>query len=102
MGPVTGKVYVVGDRYTLPLFRGIGAVTREAYSAGEALDILREAVMAGAALVVVFKHILGEREEEFRREADKYGITVLVLPTRWAPAEPVNIEKLIAKALGLG
>ena len=98
-----GKVMVVGDRVNLPLFRSIGLVTAEARNAGEAIRIVREAAASGdIALVIVLKHIVSGSEDEVVRAAQEAGVPVLVLPTPRAPAEKINVEKLLARALGLG
>lgn len=95
-----GKVVVIGDRDTLPLFRAAGARVVEAYSDSEVIEALRS-VAGEAGIAIVLKHVV-EDEEAVRREAEKLGIHVFILATRWAPAEAVSIEKLIARALGIG
>ena len=96
------KAAVIGDRETLPLFRGLGFHAVEATSDDEVVRALRGiAGEGGYALVIVYKHVVKD-EEAVRREAEKLGLPLLILPTRWAPAEPVDVNKLIAKALGFG
>ncbi len=97
-----GKVLVIGDRMSLPLFRSVGAETREASGDNDVLGHLREVQRReDVSLVVVLKHIVRE-EDKIISEAQKLGIPILILPTLWAPAEKINVEKLLAKALGLG
>jgi len=97
-----GRILVVGDRDTLPLFRAVGARVAEAGNAEEALEaIRREAARGDVAVAIVLKHVVGD-EEEFRAKASRLGVPVLVLPTRWAEAKPVDVNKLVARALGLG
>lgn len=97
-----GRVLVVGDRDTLPLFKAVGARVAEAGSAEEALEALRrEASRGDIAVAIVLKHVIGD-EEEFRARASGLGVPVLVLPSRWAEAKPVDVNKLVARALGLG
>lgn len=96
------KAAVIGDRETLPLFRGLGFHVEEATEDSEVIRALnRIATEGGYAFVLVYKHVISD-EDAVRREAEKLGIPILILPTRWAPAEPVDVNKLIAKALGFG
>ena len=97
-----GIVVVMGDRVNLPLFRSIGL---EGYEVRDDRDVIEGLkVLAGrgdVSLVIVLKHVVGD-EQRIVEEAQKVGIPILVLPTLWAPAEKVNVEKLLARALGLG
>ena len=102
MQAARGRILVVGDRDTLPLFRAIGARVVEAGSEDEALEaIRREAGRGDIAVAIVLKHIVGD-EEEFRAKASRLGVPVLVLPGRGAEARPVDVNRLVARALGLG
>jgi V/A-type H+-transporting ATPase subunit F len=96
------KLAVVGDRANVPLFRSIGAVTVEASNEEEALRAVESlSSRPDVGLVVVLRHVISD-EEEFRRKAEKFGVPLLVLPTRWSRVEPINVDKLIARALGMG
>ncbi|MEB2835786.1 MAG: hypothetical protein GSR80_001315 [Desulfurococcales archaeon] len=96
------KVAVIGDAETLPLLRGLGAHAVEAVGDDAVVEALRGlASEGGYALAIVFKHAV-EDEDRIRREARALGLPVLILPTLWAPAEPVNVERLLARALGFG
>ncbi len=96
-----GRVVVVSDRVNAPLFRSVGLKVYEAEGQDEVLAKVRSAASENAALVIVLKHLL-EDEEAFQRQVERLGVTVLVLPTLWAKAEPINVEKILARALGLG
>lgn len=98
---VETSVAVIGDRLSLPLFRMVGMKVLEANSQGEAEEAVRRAAQAGSKIVVVLKHVVSD-EERLREEAAKEGVTLLVLPTKWSKAEPINVEKLLMEALGLG
>ena len=95
------KLLVIGDEDTLPLFRSMGALTRTAKNDDDIIKVLRRASENEVALAIVLKHIVND-EERIKREARRLGITLLILPSRWAPPEPIDINKLIARALGLG
>ena len=97
-----GRILVIGDEETLPLFRSLGVSVKAARGNDEVIDVLRrEAGDGGVALAIVLKHVISD-EERVKREARRLGVTLVVLPTLWAPAEPIDINRLIAKALGLG
>jgi len=97
-----GRVVVIGDRMSLPLFRSVGLETVEADRDDEVLSAIREAASRGdVSLVIVLKHVVSDPDRVVR-EAQERDIPVLVLPTLWAPAEKINVEMLLAKALGLG
>ena len=96
------KLAVIADRANIPLFKSVGAVTVEASSEEEALRAVESlASRPDVGLVIVLRHII-EDEEEFRRKAEAAGVPILVLPTRWSRVEPINVDKLIARALGMG
>jgi V/A-type H+-transporting ATPase subunit F len=96
-----GKVVVVGDRETLPLFKSAGFTTVEAYSQTQALNIVSRLQGSGdAVLIIVLKNII-DNEEEFKAKTAESRIPVFVLPTLWSPGEPLDVNKLLAKALGL-
>ena len=96
------KVAVIGDRESLPLLRGLGARAVEAVGDEAVLEALRRlASEGGYALAIVYKHVV-EDPDRVKEEGRRLGLPVLVLPTPWAPAEPVNVERLLARALGFG
>lgn len=96
-----GRVVVLGDRETLPLFKSAGFTTIEAYTQSQALSIIsRLQSSSDIALIIVLKHIL-DNEDEFKSKTLNSRIPVFVLPTPWSPGEPLDVNKLLAKALGL-
>ena len=98
-----GRIVAVADKVNAPLFRSVGITVYEASSQEEAIGAVQRALQRepDAVLVVVLKHLV-EDEEQFRRSLGETRVPVLVLPTRWARAEPINVEKLLARALGIG
>lgn len=99
---VKAKVAVVGDRMSIPLFRSVGMPVEEAEDQKGAVEKVKSLASRGdIGLVIVLKHLV-EDEDSFKKAVDGLGIPVLILPTKWSKAEPVNVDKLVAKALGLG
>ncbi|MGC8572394.1 MAG: V-type ATP synthase subunit F [Caldisphaera sp.] len=96
-----GKMFVIGDRESANLFKLAGISIIDAYTQKEAEEGLKKAKEKGASLVVVLKHIVND-ENSLRNLANSLNLTLLILPTKWAKAEPINIDKLLAKALGMG
>jgi len=96
------RIVVVGDKYNIPLFRSSGLTVVEAYTQADAVRRVVELNnRPDVGLIIVLKHVI-EDEDEFRRLIKDVEKPVLVLPTKWARAEPINVDKLLAKALGLG
>ncbi|MEB3807174.1 MAG: hypothetical protein GSR73_06640 [Desulfurococcales archaeon] len=98
-----GTIVVVSDSVNAPLFRSVGFTVYEARDKKDLLDTISYAMQReqNAKLLIVLKHLV-EDEDKLRRQVDQYDVTLLILPTRWAKAEPINVDKLLAKALGLG
>ncbi|MEM0366204.1 MAG: V-type ATP synthase subunit F [Acidilobaceae archaeon] len=97
-----GKVVVIGDRDTLPLFKSAGFKVLEAYSQSQALDIISRLELSDdVALIIVLKHILDD-VDRFKIQTLKFKTPVFILPTSWSPGESVDVNRLIAKALGVG
>jgi len=99
----TGRILVVADRYNSTLFKSAGLTVVEADSQEKIIEEVRYAFqrLRDIALVIVLKHLV-EDEDSLRKALEDLGVPLLVLPTRWAKAEPINVEKLLAKALGFG
>ena len=96
------RVAVVGDKYNNPLFRSSGLLTVEAFNQDDAVSKVYELSRRGdVALIIVLKHLITD-EDKFMNTVKDLDKPILILPTRWSKAEPVNIDKLIARALGLG
>ncbi len=95
------RVIVIGDEQSIPLFRMMGMSVLKATNQSEAEEAVKRAVEQGYGLIIVLKHVVSD-EERLRELASERGSVLLVLPTRWSKAEPINIEKLLAQALGLG
>ena len=99
--PGKAGVLVVSDDVNAPLFRSVGLEVETVGGPEEVPRVLRASASKGYALVIVLKHLV-EDEDGLKREATRLGVPLLVLPTLKARAEPINVEKILAKALGLG
>lgn len=99
----TGRVIVVSDEVNAPLFKSVGLTVLEALNQRQVVDSIAYAVKSypDVRVAIVLKHLV-EDEDSLRRSAEGYGVTLLILPTRWAKAEPINVDKLLVKALGFG
>ncbi|GBF09330.1 putative V-type ATP synthase subunit F [Aeropyrum pernix] len=102
MAVAGGRILAIVDRETAPLFMGVGASVVEVAGSEEVLDAIRRSVVEnGVRIVLVLKHLVGD-EESLRREADRLGVTLLIIPSMGEKAEPIDVKKLIARALGFG
>ncbi|PMP60389.1 MAG: V-type ATP synthase subunit F [Caldisphaera sp.] len=98
---VEGKVYIIGDKVSINLFRIAGIPTIEANSQKEVENKLKIAKDNGANMAIILKHLVTD-EKSIRKIASALNLTILILPTKWSKAEPINIDKLLAEALGMG
>ncbi|AFZ70925.1 archaeal/vacuolar-type H+-ATPase subunit F [Caldisphaera lagunensis DSM 15908] len=96
-----GKLIVIGDRQSANLFKLAGITIIDANNQKEAEEGLKKAKEKGGTLAIILKHIVDD-EASLRNLANSLNITLLILPTKWVKAEPINIDKLLAKALGMG
>lgn len=97
-----GKVAIIGDRASLPLFKSAGFHTEEAASQSQAVEIVKRlSASSDFSLIIVLKHILSD-EERFKTQASKFSVPVLVLATTLSPESPVDVNKLLTKVLGIG
>lgn len=98
-----GRILVVADEINAPLFRSVGLTVYEARDQKQVVETVDFAMKSlhDVSLIIVLKHLV-EDEDSLRKSLEKYGVTLLILPTRWAKAESINVDKLLAKALGLG
>ncbi len=95
-----GKILVIGDKLNLPLFRSTGIHVEEADNSDEIVRILKN-YNGRINLAIVLKHTVDDQDKVLKT-AEELDIPLLILPTLWSPAEKINVEKLLAKALGLG
>ena len=97
-----GRVVVIGDRVNLPLFRSVGLEVEEAVGDSRVIaELERVSSRPDVSLVIILKHVVDNIDKVIEK-AEELGTPILILPTPWSPAEKINVEKLLAKALGLG
>ncbi|MEN2999721.1 MAG: V-type ATP synthase subunit F [Acidilobaceae archaeon] len=96
-----GKVAVVGDRETLPLFKSAGFKTVEVLSQSQAVEAVSRLNMEGdVSLIIVLKHVLSD-EARFKQQVAGSRAPVFILPTLFSKGEQVDVNKILAKALGM-
>jgi V/A-type H+-transporting ATPase subunit F len=99
-----GKILLLGDRYTVSLFRMMGAegkVVEDPYSLEDEIKNVRK--MEDVDLVLITKDLydpVRERLESVISSQTKPLITVI--PSPYSEAEPMDVRKLILRALGFG
>ncbi|MCS7107608.1 MAG: V-type ATP synthase subunit F [Acidilobaceae archaeon] len=97
-----GKVAVLGDRETLPLFKSAGFKTVEVLSQSQVVEAVNRLNAEGdISLIIVLKHVLSD-EARFKQQVASSRVPVFVLPTLYTKGEAVDVNKILAKALGMG
>ncbi len=97
-------IAVVADPYTAQLYRIIGARAYEASSKEEAVRALREVEAdptIGVLLVAseLYDQVEDEVERLRRRRSD---LVVSRLPTLRSPGRPMDVQRELLRALGMG
>ncbi|MEM1640391.1 MAG: V-type ATP synthase subunit F [Acidilobaceae archaeon] len=96
-----GAVYVIGDRESIQLFKGIGLQTVEAHTQEQVLEHITKIEVAGdAALIIVLRDVI-TNEEAFRKKIAKLATPIYLLPTLKSPGKPLDPGKLLAQILGV-
>ena len=98
------KVAVVADPYTVYALRLLGVVGLPASDPREAAQRLRDAaVREDIGLVLLSSEYYDDVEEEVRRVIqERPDLIVARLPTVREPGQPMNVQKELLKALGMG
>ncbi len=98
------KVAVVADPYTVYALRLLGAEGYPASDPREAAERLREiAAREDIGLVLLSAEYYEDAEEAVRRlREERPDMIVARLPTVREPGEPMNVQKELLKALGMG
>ncbi|NPA84805.1 MAG: hypothetical protein GXO07_02220 [Crenarchaeota archaeon] len=99
-----GKVYVITDRDTSPLFRLIGAHVAEVEGPEEAMRVLSELIKdPSVAVVMVSYDVAVGKEEEIRELSSSVSRPVITLiPGRKNKPPKLDPNKVLLKALGFG
>ena len=97
-------VAVIADSYTAQLYRLMGAIAYEASTVEEAARALREVesnANVGVLLVAseLYDQLADEIEAVRRRRAD---LIVSRLPTLRSPGKPMDVQRELLRALGMG
>lgn len=101
---MTRKVVVIADRVTCTAFRLVGAETISVETPEETLRAIDRCRMRDdVGLVLVAQHVAEPVREEVERMAERTRVPVITfIPTRQMPGEPVDMRKLLMRALGFG
>lgn len=99
-----GKVVVVGDRYTVNLFRMIGAeglVLDDPLSLEDTLVKLKK--REDIDLILVANDLYNPVKEKIESLViDQKRPLITVIPTPFSQGKPLDVKGLILKALGFG
>ncbi|MEM1625937.1 MAG: V-type ATP synthase subunit F [Sulfolobaceae archaeon] len=99
-----GKVLVMGDRYTVSLFRLLGTEGKVIEDPLTIEDHLRELrKREDLDVVLITKDIY----EPIREKIDSFVIAnkkplIGIIPSPFSEAKPIDVRKIILKALGFG
>ena len=98
------RLVVVADPYTVYAFRLLGAEGRPVRDPREAEEALRELeAREDVGLILLSAELFDDVEEAVRGlEARRPDLVVARLPTVREPGEPMNVQKELLKALGMG
>ncbi|BCU67421.1 ATP synthase subunit F [Sulfolobales archaeon HS-7] len=99
-----GKLFVIGDKYTVALFKLIGAEGKEIQDFRQAIATINE-VRRREDVVLVF--ITKDIYEAISTTIDELMLNTVrpmisVIPSPFSEAKPIDSKKLINKALGFG
>ena len=98
------RIVVMADEVTCTAFRLLGAETIAVNDHEEAIKVLNEIRMRDdVGVVLVAQHIIAPIKEEIENMASKIRTPIIsFLPTKQMPGEPIDMRKLLMKALGFG
>ena len=98
------KLAVIGDEHLVLAYRMLGAETFVAHTAEEMMEILKELLAReDIGVILVTRDLVEPVMEDFSRIASRVKPPIVsILPTMKAPGEPVDMRKLLMKALGVG
>ena len=99
-----GKVYVITDEISCPLFRLIGAHVRWSKGPDETMEILKELIKdPEIAMIMVSYDVAVGKEEEIRDLASAISKPVITLiPGRLHKPPKLDPNEVLLKALGFG
>ncbi len=99
------RVAVIAGPYMSPLYRMIGAVTFTANTVEEAKRILSEiTVREDIGIVFVAAEYYSRIDEDLLRaiQAKRPDLIVTILPTLREKGKPMDVQRELLKALGMG
>ncbi len=101
--PANKNIVVIGDKETVLIYRNIGCIGIEVSNPPEllnAVDIYSRKDDVGVILVV--QDIAEPVKPEIEKIMDKTGKSISYIPSPHIRGEPIDMQKLLMKALGFG
>lgn len=99
-----GKILLLGDKYTVSLFRLIGTegeVVEDPYLLEEKIKEVRK--RQDIELVLVTKDLYDPVKEKLEDlVANQTKPLITIIPSPYTEAEPMDVRKMILRALGFG
>ncbi|MEM0015799.1 MAG: V-type ATP synthase subunit F [Saccharolobus sp.] len=99
-----GKVYVLGDRYTVSLFRMVGAegnFLEDPYILPNSISELKK--REDIDLILITKDMYEPVKEKIDPLiANQKKPLVTIIPSPFSESKPVDVKKMIMRALGFG
>ncbi|WP_016731777.1 V-type ATP synthase subunit F [Saccharolobus islandicus] len=99
-----GKVFVVGDKYTVSLFRMVGTegdFIDDPYNLPDLISKLKK--REDIDLILITKDIYEPIKEKIDPIiADQRKPLITIIPSPFSESKPLDVRKMIMKALGFG
>ena len=100
---MSGKVLVIGEPELVTAYRMLGCETLEASTPAQLLEELEKNSARGDVSIILLSQELSEPvRDEVDRIIEKSGKIISYLPTLRKRGEPVDLRKMMLRALGFG
>ncbi|MDT7861036.1 MAG: V-type ATP synthase subunit F [Saccharolobus sp.] len=99
-----GKVFVLGDKYTVSLFKLVGAegdFIEDPYQLPDSITKLKK--REDIDLILITKDIYEPIKEKLDSIiVDQKKPLITIIPSPFSESKPIDVRKMIMKALGFG